>query len=178
MPVFFLFSCQNKTSEVLLPERGGIQPTQLNYNASITYSSNGKVTTQIDAPLIARYQVKDSAWFELYQSFEVNFYDTLGKVESTLNADSGLWSEKEGYMRAWSQVQFCNADSQRLYTSELLWLQDSAVITTDKPVKIVRKDGTIYGTGLLADEDFSSWTINKISGELTVEEKNDSTRYE
>jgi LPS export ABC transporter protein LptC len=53
-----------------------------------------------------------------------------------------------------------------LRTNELWWDQNEQKFYTDKPVRIYQKDKTIFGTGLRADQDFSSYDIFKITGEV------------
>jgi hypothetical protein len=40
---------------------------------------------------------------------------------------------------------------------------------TDKPVKIITPEQTLYGDGLEANEDFSAYTIKNIKGTLRVD---------
>ena len=51
-----------------------------------------------------------------------------------------------------------------LRTDELWWNQDTQQFYTDKAVRIHQPDKTIFGTGLKAAQDFSSYDIFNITG--------------
>ncbi len=151
-----------------------LEPIQTTYDAVITYSNDGVVTTKLYSPKIDRYQTKDTAYILMNKGFKAVFYDSLGKQESVLTAQLGTWFENKRIMVAEKNVTFSNTKGEKLVTNRLTWYQDSASITTDQPIKILRNDGVIYGTGLKAAEDFSSYTINQITGELFVEDDDSS----
>ena len=66
------------------------------------------------------------------------------------------------------EVVFVNARGERLETEHLTWSQDSNRVRTDRPVKITRAGDIIYGEGLDANEDFSRYTIRRITGSLYI----------
>lgn len=179
--LFGLAACQNEIKEAMQGEGRGLLPSQTTYNAAITYSSGGKITTRLFAPLMERYVTKDSTWLVMKKGFNTIFYDSTGTFQSKLKSDYGIWYERSRYILARGNVQFENVKQEILSTSELIWRQDSARIYTDKAIKIVRTDGVIYGMGLEAAEDFSQYSIKKITGELYVKEdstQTDTASYE
>lgn len=167
-------SCRNEIGEAMKGEGTSLEPIQTTYNAEIKYSNNGITTSKLISPRIDRFWTKDTSYIIMKQGFKAIFFDSLGVQESTLTAKMGTWFEEKKIMVAEKNVTFENKKGEKLYTHRLTWLQDSSIITTDQPIKIVRNDGVIYGKGLVAAEDFSSYSINQITGELFVED-NDST---
>ena len=67
------------------------------------------------------------------------------------------------------QVVFINAKGEKLETEQLTWSQDSNRVYTDRPVKVIRARDIIYGQGLDAAQDFSRYTIRKITGTLFID---------
>jgi len=171
---FLLIGCRNEIHEAMKGEGITLVPIQTTYNAEITYSNHGVTTSKLIAPRIDRYWTKDTSYILLKQGFKAIFFDSLGRPESELTAKTGTWFENTRTMIAEKNVTFTNIKGEKLITHRLTWLQDSSQITTDQPIKIIRNDGVIYGRGLVAAEDFSSYSINQITGELFVED-NDST---
>lgn len=51
-----------------------------------------------------------------------------------------------------------------------MWNKDSARVWTDRPVKIIREHDILYGDGLDANENFSRYTIRKLTGTLYVDQ--------
>ena len=151
-------------------EQGANTPIQTSINSTIDYFVNAKKNSQLKAPLIEKYALNDTSFTEMPKGFEAFFYDSLETVESHLQADEGTYLENAHKVIARNNVVVENKKGEKLYTEELIWLQDSSIIWTDKFVKIVQPDGVIYGEGLSAAEDFSSYEINKITGEINYEE--------
>jgi LPS export ABC transporter protein LptC len=73
-------------------------------------------------------------------------------------------------MQVFEEVVFTNTEGDRLETEALTWAQDSDKVYTDKPVKVVRGGDIIFGRGLDANEDFSRYTVRRITGTLQVPE--------
>ena len=67
------------------------------------------------------------------------------------------------------QVVFVNTQGERLETEKLTWSQDSNKVFTDRPVKITRRNDIIYGQGLDAEEDFSRYTVRRVTGTLFID---------
>lgn len=167
-------ACTNEIGDAMLGEGTELLPVQTTYNAEISYSNNGVVTTRLFSPRIDHYQTKDTSYILMKQGFKAKFYDSLGHFTSELNAAQGIWFERAKIMVGEKKVNFKNLKGENLYTEKLTWYQDSAKIVTQSPVKIVRTDGVIYGKGLEAAEDFSSYSIHQITGELYVEDDDSS----
>jgi LPS export ABC transporter protein LptC len=74
-------------------------------------------------------------------------------------------------MVARNDVVVINSKGEKLKTEELSWSKKHHRIFTDEFVTITTEDEVIYGHGLEANEDFSKYTIKKISG--TIEMKNE-----
>ncbi|HRN36010.1 MAG TPA: hypothetical protein PLL18_03765, partial [Flavobacteriales bacterium] len=76
-------------------------------------------------------------------------------------------------MSVMDRVMFTNARGEQLETEKLIWMQDSGKVYTDLPVKITRAHDIIYGQGLDAAEDFSSYVVRKVTGSLFLD-RNDT----
>ncbi len=169
-----LGACSNKISEAMQGEGTELLPVQTTYDAVITYSNDGVITSKLYSKQIDHYSTKDTSYILMNKGFRAVFFDSLGHQTSELTAVKGVYYENAKIMIGEKKVVFKNGKDEHLYTDKLTWYQDSSSIATESPVKIVRKDGIIYGKGLEAAEDFSSYNIHHITGELYVEET-DST---
>jgi len=74
-------------------------------------------------------------------------------------------------MIARDSVVFVNDADETLKTEELIWVQDSAIVYTDKFVTIERSTGVIYGKGLVANENFTNYEIQQTAGEFYLDEE-------
>lgn len=73
-------------------------------------------------------------------------------------------------MQVFEEVVFTNVKGERLETEALTWSQDSDRVYTNKPVKVTRQGDIIFGEGLDAAQDFSRYTIRRITGTLRLPE--------
>jgi len=151
-------------------EQDASSPVQTIKNSTIEYFVSAKKNSALKAPIIKKYLLNDTSYTLMPEGMTALFYDSLEQEESSLTADNGTYLENAHKVIARNNVLVANKKGEKLYTEELIWLQDSGIIWTDKFVKIVQPDGVIYGEGLKAAEDFSSYEIKKITGEINYEE--------
>jgi LPS export ABC transporter protein LptC len=86
----------------------------------------------------------------------VHFYDEEESEYSVLSAPRGELNTKTHNIFVEDSVEVVTSDSTKLYTESLFWLNDSAKILTDAPVKIIKGDGTVIeGRGLRTDPRLS-----------------------
>jgi len=100
----------------------------------------------------------------------VKFYEQLEMV-SILKADHAENNEGEQMIKISGNVYMENAKYERLETPSLTWNVRAKKIYTDKAIKIKTVDNTIYGIGFDSDENFSNYTIRKVTGIVSVDDK-------
>ena len=105
-------------------------------------------------------------------------YDYFGNVESELTAYRATNYPEDNLMIARDSVILKNKEGKMLNTEELSWDEKEGRIFTDKFVKITTPNEILYGDGLEAKEDFSSYEIMNIKGRITIDTEEDSTQTE
>ena len=159
---FFLFSCENDIQEVkdLGKRNPGIEEGK---NIESFLSNDGKVKAKLIAPVLLRYQ-NDSGKTEFPKTLHVDFYDTLGTVESQLNAQYGKYLENDNKVFLRDSVIVFNRKRDTLWCQELYWNQLTATFFTDKPAIVSQyQRQKIYAEkGLVADQNFKWFTLNKV----------------
>lgn len=168
--ILLVASCNNRISEAMEGEGTEILPVNTTYNAVITYTNNGIVTSKLYSPQIEQYLTKDTSYIIMRKGFKAQFFDSLGNYTSELRAAKGVYYDRQKIMVGEKKVNFKNLKGENLFTDKLTWYQDSARIVTQSPVKIYRPTGVIYGQGLEAAEDFSNYSIHKITGTVYVQD--------
>lgn len=162
-----LFSCKNDLEQVKTFAHEGEFPFQTTYNVTYTFTEKGKVTNELSAGEVNRFGA-DTGRTELSSGFELVFFDSIGQVESRLTALNGIQYHQRNMLIARDSVKFTNELGETLETSELIMDRDSAIIYTDKPIKITRNETIIYGDGLRADESFSKYRIRNPRGSFYI----------
>ena len=159
----FVLSCENDITEVndLLKKQTGVEEGK---DITSYMSQQGVVKAKLRSPYMLRYQ-SDSPYVEFPRSLHVDFFNDSTKIESTVDALFARYREYESKVFLKDSVVVINIEKgDTLKTNELWWDQNTQEFYTDKPVRIYQKDKTIFGRGLKAKQDFSSYDIFNITG--------------
>jgi LPS export ABC transporter protein LptC len=164
-----LGACKNDLDQLASIDVNADAPDRITTEAEYFYSDSGHVRNRLRAGRVSEYVTEGKQRTEMTDSVELVFFDPHGGPVSTLTALRALISPKKQRMEVFQHVIFINSRGERMETEHLVWSQDSARVYTDSAVKITRAQDVIYGEGLDADEDFSRYTLRKITGTLFVQ---------
>jgi LPS export ABC transporter protein LptC len=160
-------SCKNDLDKVAAVEVQRAAPDRITTGAEYLFTDSGMVRNRLRAGRIAEWSTEPQRT-ELTDGVELVFFRPDGAQGSVLTSRRGLIKPAEKRMEVYEEVVFVNEKGERLETEQLTWDQDSAKVRTDRPVRIVRGGDVIHGQGLEADEDFSRYTIRRITGILEL----------
>lgn len=163
-----LFSCTNDLEQVKAIEIDSSGPERVSTNAVYFFSDSGEVKNRLKASTVEMYS-GDSSYTRITNGLELTFFNQ--EENSVLTANEGLVFQDKGLMEVYDDVVFTNAKGEKLNTEKLIWDQDSNKVYTDQFVKITRAGNTIYGNGLVANQDMSWYKITKVTGDLYVKEE-------
>ncbi len=164
-----LCACKNDLDEIPSVDVDRDAPERTTTQAEYFYSDSGHVRNRLRAGRVEEFMTEGRERTALSDGVELTFFDATGKPGSVLTARRGFIHPKTHRMEVEEKVVFTNTLGEKLETEELIWNQDSDRVFTNKPVKITRSQDIIYGQGLDANEDFSHYTIRKITGTLFVD---------
>lgn len=157
---FFVYSCENDIREVQNLNQKAIGIEEGKHIESYL-SQEGKVKAKLMAPLMLRY-LRDTPKVEFPKTLRVDFYNDSTKIESKLFAKYGRYMENENKVFLRDSVVVFNMSGDTLFSKELYWDQVKALFYTEKNVIIHKPDQKVYGTGLVADQNFKNITIKKV----------------
>ncbi len=159
----FFYSCRNKEVTKALIYEG---PMSEHENVLMHYTENDRVKAILKAKKIFQFQNGDE---EFPAGIYLEFFDKTGKMTSTLRANSAYHFKNENKWRGRGKVEIKNIDkNQQLNSEELFWFPGTRKISTDKFVTITDAEGVVYGTGLEALEDMSTYHIKNITGNRDI----------
>jgi lipopolysaccharide export system protein LptC len=167
-----LFSCQNNTKEIeQVTKKDVIFPTDHGKQVEILYTDSGFVRWRLKASVMNHYtyNVKEP-YLEMPEGLYLEFFNDSNKVKTTLKANYGIRYEETKKTEVKYKVVVTNANGEILNTEQLFWDEATRKIYTKEFVKITTKKEVLTGTGLVADENFSEWEINNISGTISVKD--------
>lgn len=166
--VLVLCACKNDLDRVAAIEVPANGPDRITTDAEYLYSDSGIVRKRIRAGTISEFGGEHPRT-KMTDGVELTVFDPQGHASSQLTARRGEIQQELNRMEVEEQVVFLNAKGEKLETEQLTWSQDSDRVYTDRPVKVTRARDIIYGQGLDAAQDFSRYTIRKITGTLFIE---------
>lgn len=165
LSLFLLMGCQSKEHTQIQIYEGPLREAE---GVELDYSENDMVTVKMRAEAVFEFQNGDR---EFPKGLYLEFYDEFGKLSSTLRADHAFYVKEEDRWRARGKVEVINKlKNEQLNTEELFWEPAKEKIYTDSFVTIRQQNDVLYGQGLEAKQDMSSYTIKKPQGEIEIKE--------
>lgn len=165
--VSLFISCQEDVdtkSETTQEYTGPIMEIE---NLTVTLSDSGRTTIKLTTPKQLKLKNED----EIYpKTVYVTFYDKNGVQYSTLRGDSARFYKETNQYVITGNVFFFNRLAQQSMSSELInWNPLTRKISTDKRITINTPTEKITGIGMTADQDFTNYTLNRVSGIFQVD---------
>ena len=169
--MLFLWSCENDPGEVhkLTPDQD--IPLEVQENFKLVYTDSSFKRMELMAPLAERYPQVEEPYLEFRRGIRVRFFNASGEEESRLRADYAIQFIEKHLWRAEGDVEVYNSNTKEtLNTEELFWDERKEIIYSDKFVKITTEEEIIMGEGFKADQNFSRYELNKVTGTIILDE--------
>lgn len=157
--------------------RSETEPDREAWNVQLEISEDERPRVRIHAAYLAQYARDDSSYTLLSSGEErgepvrVEIFDAQGDSSATLTADRVFQYEADDRFEARGNVIVVTPTQRRLETEHLLWLESKREVRTSDFVRITTPSERIQGYELVADENLSSFTIRRPTGQVTVEEE-------
>jgi len=144
-------------------------PTSEVSGAKIYLYDRGRVTTEIVADNILKFESKDST---MAYVVDINSFDSLGNVATHVVGDSSVIKEADGRFTIFGNVVVTTEDGMRLETDYLHWNSKNDRIYTDAFVRITTPEEVLRGWGMEADRRLKRYKIlHQVSGEMDDAQK-------
>lgn len=166
--VIMFLSCENDIQQIKSITDIKNFPTQSANNIEILYSDSAIVKLKVFAPKMARFSTEGEPYVEFKKGIRVLFYNSNQDVESSLTANYAIYHENDDIWEASDNVVVVNTKGEIINTELLIWDKKKETLSSDKFVKITKKDEIIYGDGFNADQNFTNYTIHNPRGEINL----------
>jgi LPS export ABC transporter protein LptC len=170
LTLFVISSCVNDPEKVKSITHKNTLPVQAGKGIDLLYSDSARLKIHLTAPEVNEYTGNDP-YTEMPKGVKVEFYDSVGKVETSLTANYAIRKERNQMMEAKNDVVLVNTKGETLNTEHLIWDGNKRRISTKAAVKITTKDQIIMGTGLESDEMFNDYEIKNITGTFMLKDE-------
>jgi LPS export ABC transporter protein LptC len=175
-----LIGCKNDLEQVKAITDSALEPVQSSHKAVYIFSEKGEKQSRLEANLLEQFDPEGGEEYMLASDgFRMVFFDSLEREDAHITAQFGKFEEKKKRFTAWQSVVLVNELGEKLETEELVYLVDSARITSDKQVKITMEGGTVlHGKGLESNDNFTQYRILQPSGEILLDDNENETNGE
>jgi LPS export ABC transporter protein LptC len=164
--LLFLAGCHKKEVPAPVEYSGPLSEME---DVDFLYAETDRVKVKMKAKKILEFKNGDR---EFPEGLYMEFYDEHGILSSTLKANHAFYFKEKDQWRGREKVEVVNIEKkQQLNTEELFWEPKTKKIFTEKFVSIKLENELIFGTGLEAAQDLSSYTIKKkVEAEFEVKD--------
>ncbi|QOR76601.1 MAG: LPS export ABC transporter periplasmic protein LptC [Thermoflavifilum sp.] len=138
----------------------------------ILYSQNGRVRAEIQAPYLKHYQT-DTPRVVMYGGLQAHFFNDSLQVESTLTAEKGVLYEENNRIAVEHHVVVMNVKGERLECDSLYWDPSRQIFVAPGRVKITTASQLIYGKGLEASADFTTYKVLQVENSQIMVNKSE-----
>jgi LPS export ABC transporter protein LptC len=158
--------CENNIKDLPSSLRKSIIPEE-GVNIVSDLSEKGVVKGQLKAPYMLRYQQTDTPYTEFPRSLHVDFFNDSMKIESKVDALYGKYLPNQEKVFLRDSVVVKNVlKGDTLHCDELWWDQHTQKFYTNKKVRIYTKTEILWGTGMVADQNFRWYNITDLTGSI------------
>ena len=168
-----LFSCANPDAVISEMASNDTLSGIIADSVSFFRSDSGVIRVELYAPRLVRMDDEDDV-MEFPLGFHVFMYDNQHRPTTELIAGYGKSFGDRLLEARDSVVVRRNEDGQVMYSDMLFWYQDRKMIYTRSHVRIVTDGKEIEADSLVAQEDFSEYTMYSGSATLDVDDEEES----
>ena len=171
-------SCENDLEKISKLTSKDISADELSDSLTVVYTDSSKVKFIIFGQKVEKYNEPKTKTI-INDGLKVRFFNSKEENTAVLTSRYGEIKEREGKITCKYNVVFNNIEKdQTLFTEELLWNQKTKKIFTPGNVTIKDGDKYLYGTGMEAEEDFSSYEIIEPTAKVPMKSDKDSIKNE
>lgn len=166
-----LFSCSNP--DAVIREMASDDTLSGIMADSVVFyrSDSGIVNMELRTPRLVQTS-GDTATMEFPLGFMAFMFDKNHALTTKFSADYGKSHGRNHLLEAMGNVVVENIGSQQtMFSERLFWYQDEKLLYTRSRVRIVTPDKHIEADSLVANEDFSEYTLYSGSALLDVDEE-------
>ena len=162
---FTLSACEDDKKGIKKEEYKG--PISEVYGINMAYTDSARLIVKMSTEAQLTMTNEDKKYPKEVRIF---FFDKLGNNTTKIRGDSAVYIKNTNLYRIMGRVQINNqVKNEVLETDELFWNPNSKKIYSNKAVDIKTPEQTIHGIGMDSNQDFTQYTIRKISNsQVTV----------
>ena len=163
-----LVSCENEISKIKTVTNTVDLPAITAEGVEMLASDSSVIRSKLQAPLFIKHDNEKDPYIEFPKGVKIVEYDAKMNVISSITAQYAKNFTGEDRWEAKNNVVAVNLKGDTLKTEYLVWDTKNKKIYSDQFVKIIQKDQIFTGIGFESNQDFSSYHIKNLKGNMYV----------
>lgn len=163
-----LVSCENDISKIKTVTNTVDLPAVTAEGFEVLVSDSTIIRSKLQTPLFIQHDNEKDPYIEFPKGIKIVEYDAKMNVVSSLTAQYAKNFTGEDRWEAKNNVIAVNLKGDTLKTEYLVWDTKNKKIYSDQFVKIIQKDQVYTGIGFESNQDFSSYHIKNLKGNMYV----------
>jgi len=164
-----LASCANDIEKIKIYSVTEILPSLKAEGYEMLYSDSTVIRFKLQTPELLRHDNEKEPYTEFPLGVNIIKYDGNMNVISSISALYAKNFDSDDRWEVKNNVVAVNLKGDTLKTEYLVWDQKKGKIFSDQFVKIIQKDQIYTGIGFESDQDFSSYKIKNLKGQMYVD---------
>jgi len=163
-----LVSCENEIAKIKTVTNTEDLPAITAEGFEMLVSDSSVIRSKLQTPLLIKHDNEKDPYIEFPKGVKIVEYDAKMNVISSITAQYAKNFTGENRWEAKNNVIAVNLKGDTLKTEYLVWDTKSKKIYSDQFVKIIQKDQIYTGIGFESNQDFSSYHIKNLKGNMYV----------
>lgn len=153
---------------------GMTTPTMTTTDVSTLISDSGYTRYHLTAPVWLMFEDAEEPFWRFPGGLELQQYDLEMQPSANVVCDSAIYYSRKRVWQLDGNVVMVNTEADSFLTQQLFWDQNSRKIYSDSFIHIVRTDRIIEGYGFTSNENMTAYTVNRPTGIIPVERREQS----
>lgn len=175
LSAIFFIACEGVSEQ----EREAIQQaladssdhTSETWGITLELMEDGNRFVHITSPYAVSTETKEESVTVLYGPVYIEVRDADGNPETYVSSSKAIYWSRSSEFYLEGNVIVEAPGNRTLTTEALTWFQFRREIEAEGLVTIVTPADSIVGTGLTGDDRLETYTIGRVSGSFTIEDK-------
>lgn len=168
LSTMLLFSCENDIAKINTVAITEELPAITAEGFEMLISDSMVIRSKLKTPLLIKHDNEKDPYIEFPKGVKIEKYDARMNVVSSITAQYAKNFTSDDRWEAKNNVVAINLKGDTLKTEFLVWDTRKKKIYSDQFVKIIQKDQIYTGIGFESDQDFSSYHIKNLKGNMYV----------
>ncbi len=166
---FLITSCANDIEKIKIYTVTEELPSITAEGYEMIFSDSTVIRFKLQTTELIRHENLKEPYTEFPKGVKIIKYDANMNIISSITAQFAKHFDTDDRWEAKNNVVAVNLKGDTLKTEYLVWDMKQEKIYTDQYVKIIQKDQTYSGIGFESNQDFSSYKIKNLKGQMYVD---------